>query len=382
MDLPKRSCMRIVTEISNVIGEQVNMMDRHGCIVASTDPARIGMFHGGAKRIVDERLALLIVRAQDEYPGAYPGVNLPLEYQGDIVGVIGVTGPAEQVEKYGRIIKKMTEILMLDIAMQQEDALFDRIRTRFLTDWIHTAPQDVTPQLVENGRQTGVDITLPRRILLVCVVPLRAKNDAALQRRIDEAEKRLIHFLQREPGTVTFKAGSEIVVAVQSMDDRAVLALAESIRSYVRRDGGLDACVGVDRAEADYTQINLAYGRAKKALRSCMRLPDKGIRLYDGINMEIFSGDVPDLTKLEYIRSVFRNCTAAEIAADITMLNTLYACEGSITRAAGELFIHKNTLQYRLRQLAAKTGYDPRSLRFAALYEIAIHFYADVRERL
>ncbi len=382
MKIPKHSSKRIVEEISGVIGQQVNMMNELGIIIASTDPARIGTFHGGAKRIIDERLSSLTVLDVDEYLGARPGINLPIEYQGDIVGVIGVTGPAEQVKKYGQIIKKMTEILILDISMQEENGLEDRIRTRFLNDWIHTAQKDVTRQMVENGRQLGIDITLPRRILLVRILPSREADAAALQRNIDEAEKKLMRRLRKEAETITFKCGSEVVAAVRSMDDRAIGALAESLKAYVQRDGALIACIGVDSAVPGFANMSAAYIRAEKALRTCMRSPSKAVRLYDSINMEIFSGDVPDITKLEYIQRVFHNCSAQEIADWVALLDTLYSCEGSIWRAAEKLFIHKNTLQYRLRQLAEKTGYDPRSIRFSSLYYIAIHFYADVGERL
>ena len=117
MKFPKSSCMKIVQEISNIIGERVNMMDHEGMIIASTDPARIGTFHAGAKRVVEERLEILTIHGNEEYEGAKPGLNLPIEFQNDIIGVIGVTGPEKKVGKYGQIIKKMTEILLLDIAM-------------------------------------------------------------------------------------------------------------------------------------------------------------------------------------------------------------------------------------------------------------------------
>ena len=113
-------------------------------------------------------------------------------------------------------------------------------------------------------------------------------------------------------------------------------------------------------------------------MRTCLRSPNRDIRLYDSINMEIFSGEIPDLVKLEYIRRIFRNCSPDEIEGWIAMLDTYYGLEGSITRAAAALFIHKNTLQYRLRLLHEKTGYDPRSIRFSSLYYNAIHFYHDL----
>lgn len=41
--------------------------------------------------------------------------------------------------------------------------------------------------------------------------------------------------------------------------------------------------------------------------------------------------------------------------------------------------MHKNTLQYKLKRIYERTGYDPRSLRYSALFLIAIDFYREIR---
>ncbi len=382
MKFPKSSCMKIVHEISNIIGEQVNMMDHQGVIIASTDPARIGTFHAGAKRVVDEKLESLTIHGTKEYVGAKPGINLPIEFQNDIIGVIGVTGPEKKVGKYGQIIKKMTEILLLDISMRRENDIDQRIRTRFLNDWIHGTPKEINRQMVENGRQIGIDITVPRRFLLVSIIPREETASVALQRTIDAAEGSTKKMVSALTEAIVFKSGSALVCSVRQMDDAHMLEIARTIKVNIESNKSLLVCIGIDDAVQSYVFINTAYQHAQKALRTCLRSPTKDIRLYDSINMEIFSGEIPDITKLEYVRRIFRNCSMDEIANWILLLDTYYSCEGSITEAAKSLFIHKNTLQYRLKQLYEKTGYDPRSIRFSSLYYNAIHFYHDIGEKL
>ena len=382
MKFPKSSCMKIVQEISNIIGERVNMMDHEGMIIASTDPARIGTFHAGAKRVVEEKLESLTIHGNEEYEGAKPGLNLPIEFQNDIIGVIGVTGPEKKVGKYGQIIKKMTEILLLDIAMRQEMDVEQRIRARFLNDWIHGLPQEINRQMVENGRQIGIDITDPRRILLVSIVPRRGAATVAMQRSIDAAEGSVRKILSAQTDPIVFKSGSALVCLVPRTEDARMLEYAKAVKSRIETDATLVVCIGIDDAVGSYMHIRTAYQHAQKALRTCVRSPSRDIRLYDSINMEIFSGEIPDLIKLEYIRRIFRNCPLDEIEGWIALLDTYYSYEGSITQAAQALFIHKNTLQYRLRLLNEKTGYDPRSIRFSSLYYNAIHFYHDLGGKL
>lgn len=381
MKFPKSSCMKIVYEISTIIGEQVNMMDHQGVIIASTDPARIGTFHAGARRVVEERLNSLTIRSDAEYEGAKAGLNLPIAFQDDIIGVIGVTGPEEKVSQYGQIIKKMTEILLLEISMRREMDVEQRIRARFLNDWIHSQPGEITRQTVENGRLINIDITVPRRIFLVSIIPRIGAADVAMQRAIDAAEGSVRKMMGGMAGAIVFKSESALVCCVPRADDARMLALAGMVKARIEANETLAVCVGIDDAAQSHATVNTAYQHAQKALRTCLRSPGKDIRLYDSINMEIFSGEIPDRIKLEYIRRIFRGCSPEETAGWISLLNTYYACEGAIAQAASVLYIHKNTLQYRLKQLYEKTGYDPRSIRFSSLYYNAIHFYHDLSEK-
>ena len=59
----------------------------------------------------------------------------------------------------------------------------------------------------------------------------------------------------------------------------------------------------------------------------------------------------------------------------VSILRVLYECDGSINQAAEQLYLHKNTLQYKLNRLREKTGYDPRKLSSAPYYYLAIAFY-------
>ncbi|MBQ2048378.1 MAG: hypothetical protein II487_05300, partial [Schwartzia sp.] len=115
MFLAARQAQDIVEEIGAIVKQNINMMDEQGVIIASTDKNRVGSFHEAAKRIIDEELSELYVTAEAAKKAVPPmraGINLPIEYQHHIVGVIGVTGDYEQVIGFGQIVKKMTEILI------------------------------------------------------------------------------------------------------------------------------------------------------------------------------------------------------------------------------------------------------------------------------
>jgi carbohydrate diacid regulator len=53
MILSKNIADKIVSELSKVVEQHINIMDIEGIIISSTDPQRIGSIHGGALKIVN-----------------------------------------------------------------------------------------------------------------------------------------------------------------------------------------------------------------------------------------------------------------------------------------------------------------------------------------
>lgn len=54
MYISRETAQEIVEEIGGEIGAHINLMDERGCIIASTNAARIGNLHEGARRIIQD----------------------------------------------------------------------------------------------------------------------------------------------------------------------------------------------------------------------------------------------------------------------------------------------------------------------------------------
>lgn len=112
--------MSIVTEVKKIIHEDLTFMDKSCHIIACTDEKRIGDFHEASRKMLDEGLKELTVPDDDTYQGTRSGINLTLEIEGQVVGVVGITGNEEEVSRYGQVVKKMTEILLLESYLKEE----------------------------------------------------------------------------------------------------------------------------------------------------------------------------------------------------------------------------------------------------------------------
>lgn len=382
MYISKRSATYIVQEISKIIDEKINMMNDEGIIIASSDTERIGSYHAAAKELVERKLQMVVVKNDFEYQGARSGINLAVNFQDKIVGVIGVTGPYEKVSKYGEIIKKMTEILILDQYYKEQRDVDMRIKERYLDEWMLGDSKNINQQFIERGNVLQIDITLPRRIMVISFFAGKDYISSEAQRMIDSSEQIVMDIIDKNNKSICLKSGLELVCAVSDCSDQDMVKLAEYMQKEIETKYPIKFCCGIDACSEGYLQIHNSVIKAKKALKASLRSPQKGIRLYESITMEIFQSELSSSIKFEYISRIFKGCSMKEIENWIGILNVFYEEEGSIVSTAQRLFIHKNTLQYKLNKIKEKTGYDPRSIRYSSLYYNAIHFYQDVRDKI
>ena len=139
-------------------------------IFASTDPERIGQRHLGACQVLEQGLPRLVVQEDDGRPGgARRGINLPIQLDGQTVGVIGITGAPQEVESLGSVIKRMTEIMVRDTRRQEQEELMDSARACFIENWLFAEEPDLT-ELELRGNMLGIDVTARWSVVILEVM--------------------------------------------------------------------------------------------------------------------------------------------------------------------------------------------------------------------
>jgi carbohydrate diacid regulator len=372
---------RIVNEVNAVIPLKINIMDQKGIIVASSNPARIGSFHGGAYRIIKSQVDEIIVHYDGEYKGALKGINYPLRLQRYIVGVIGITGEYDEIVQSALIIKRMTELLLENAYSIEQKQMISNICNRYLAEWFSGETKNITPDFINQGKLLGFDITVPRRILVCGFYRPGSNQDIVTMQIIEEVEnyvKKLITGM--DPLNIYYKTGSTLVCAVAVQTDESAEKIAKELKKRVEEQFPIKVAIGIDSREENFTYIQAAFSRAQKANEACMRTHKHDIRFYDDLNMEVFSDQISEHIKIEFIHRIFKGFSEGEIRKSMVLLEVYYDMEGALNKAADRLFIHKNTLQYRLRSIMERTGYDPRSIRHSSLFYIAIYFYREIYE--
>lgn len=375
MKISSTSAQQIVEEIGKLVRQNINLMDDTGHIIASNNPSRIGHFHPGAYKVITEHLDELYITREMERSDALvrQGINLPIEVDGQVEGVIGITGLYDEVIRYGQIVKKMAEILVRERMAMDEHRLDQRIRTRFLEEWILGEGLTNLQNLSERGYSLGIDISLPRRCVVVSPRRLELYMDSLEGQEFLERVESVVSAHLPAGSMVLRNTGRQILILPKRTGEeleRLCSRLTEAVSSRL----DVQLVCGIDGSAADIhtacLQANRAWRFAQHAARS--------IVTFDSLHAELVLDHIPRDRKIDYLHRIFPNCNQAQIREFVRLLEAWFAAEGSLSAAAQTLYIHKNTIQYRLKRLVDISGLDVRRPSQAPALYMAVQFFLEL----
>ncbi len=124
--VPKELAEKIVEILHEVTGNNVQFMGNNGEIIATTQPERLGDIHEGAQNVMAGRedYAAIDREEAEEMEGCLPGYTGPIEYEGERIACIGITGPPEEVKP----LQKMGA-MVVSREISQEKARKERTET-------------------------------------------------------------------------------------------------------------------------------------------------------------------------------------------------------------------------------------------------------------
>ena len=368
MDLDPQIAETIVTNLKGIINHEINLFDTTGTIIASTDRSRIGTSHDGARLVISTKQTISI-DDDHEYKGAKHGINVPVIFNDSVVAVIGITGKREEVEPFGNVIRKMTEILIRE-NWEQITRFDQRERLTNLVDQLKLRHHD--PGLANYlASVLEIDLTLPRR----CVVGRLAATEGAACETTGEAAESpyatvYARFQQLRHSFFSL-TGEEICMFLAEEDVRDPQKLLRGLQHDCEERLHLSLICGVGNTISSPDTYWQSYDEARKAADWLLFSRSGTLAHYDELDYGIFITAVPAEDAERFERHVFEGLSEQPIDEFQVIFDAYTRHNGSILHCSEELFLHKNTLQNRLNKMARVTGYNPRELADYAVLSVA-----------
>ncbi|MFL6554525.1 MAG: CdaR family transcriptional regulator, partial [Bacillus sp. (in: firmicutes)] len=164
---------KIVREVQKLIGEDIIVVNTEGYIIASTDLQRVGFFHEGALIALQKKRRLIITdEDQLKLSGVKAGINLPIFFQNDVIGVIGITGEPNKVTPFGEVIRKMTELLISENYYSEQFDWHTRAVESFVMDWVQSKKWNNS--FLDRAKLLSIDIEVKRLVVIIEFIGLHS----------------------------------------------------------------------------------------------------------------------------------------------------------------------------------------------------------------
>lgn len=365
MNISTKLAQMIVTDMKQIINKEINYIDTNGNIIASTNLHRIGLFHGGGKKVVENK-ADLIIEYDGQYKGTRKGINMPIYFERSIVGVIGITGEREEVEKYGKIIKRMTEILIKEEYIENLKNK-EKENHRMIIEEIITNADKNESALLEKVSVFKMNTDASR---LVIIAEILQMNSNIMEKK-DEIYTIFHRMMIKDSDNLIMQNRNSVVLMLTEISKSQLLYRMDEISKELKRKYGLQVKFGVGSLENSFVNLKISYEKAKLALDWVKLSPRESIRYYSEMDIELIISNVSEIIAYEFCDKVIGNLEEGDIEEYREILQLFEEFNGSIKKISEILFIHKNSLQYKLNRLRDKTGYDMRKYRDFVLLKVA-----------
>lgn len=376
---------QIVDNIMPIAQQNINIMDSQGIIIGSGHTHRLHTFHKGAKDVIDIGQVVEIYPAELElYPGSLPGLNMPIFLNDQIIGVVGVSGHPDEVRSTAKMVKMVTELILEREILREEFLSHSQLQEYFAALLLSDHANANFEKLSKTAKLLNYQLELPRMVVVADVQPLldQAFHNYGLNDLISSRTKESLTQLVTNSPHITSQDLVVFIenklVVVKHFPETTAVAMqkhwgTDLLNLLQTCNNNVSLSIGIGSLSPSYNKLILSYQEALFSLSSCtIRSNITSIHDFDILAAYLIRklNNTNSCLPLEKIKAKLDNGLSKKYDMKNTIISLLDN-HLNVSSTAKSLFIHRNTLLFRLEKLKDATGLDPcRFLNHAILCKI------------
>lgn len=202
--------------------------------------------------------------------------------------------------------------------------------------------------------------------------------DVVPDRRCDEAFKHVERCIEGGVDRAVMMDKSRIAIVKFSSDEESPAEFAQFIFQSLYEELGIRASVGVGCGVNSFSEIASSYTQAVTAVKLSEIFHSKGeVHSYREYLLVTMLQDLPE-TRIKEYAAQFRISNAAEVFTDPDLAITaerFLENDLNLSETSRTLFLHRNTLMYRLDKIKRITGLDLKDFSDAVTFRVISILY-------
>ncbi|TCZ78147.1 sugar diacid utilization regulator [Paenibacillus albiflavus] len=325
-ELTHNQAQTIVDRMMMDIPYNINIMDHTGRIIGSGNKRRIGTLHHGACKAIRQGQTVEIHKDEELVK---KGINLPIEWNGHIIGVVGISGEVTEMRPFGNILKSAVILLIEQNIALEKANLKNNLKQEFFSLLIDS-DTTYTKELISQALTYGIELTKSSQIIYV-----ESSSEIA-----EDMMKSLPSFRM---------SNYSLCIVVQETDK--IEALQQTIANQ-------------------YPNAFISISKMNDTVSEGMLQAKLAMRVLKGVYFDVKAISYSQCEFIADILKLHKNDTKAErlihsLEKDDELIKTLQvylSCNLNANVSADRLMIHRNTLNYRLQKIHSITGKDPKHI--------------------
>lgn len=363
----------IVDQMIKVIDYNVNIMNNKGIIVASGDRSRIHQIHQGAIEAIElKRERIIHTTDYENMMGTVMGINVPIEINNNIVGVVGITGDPTKIYKYIHIIKVTVESLL------KQQLLIEQLRYKQteLQEWIQNLADESFNDfslLNSKAEYLNIDMNIKCSIVVIEIKDFnKSISDFENLRQNEEKITRAIKLYIYKSIFQTYLEKGIFVVGypILNKDDQIKCNdTCKMLHEELEKDGFLNY-IGIGEAKKGIYGYRLSIFEALQSIDILKQVnSNQKIAHIAEWGIVQLIAQIPGNVRKNYI-SQFTDSNLTLNSELEETLNTFLENNLNIKQTSEKIHIHRNTLIYRLDKIKELWGLDPRKFSDAVKLQL------------
>lgn len=383
MGFLKEISQLIVENTSKIIEYPISISDNKGYIIGSSDVSRLGSFHQASLEVVERKKTISYeVDEVKDLDNVLPGVASPIIINHDPIGVLGIVGEPAEVRKYAQLVKSHVELMCHEYLKKEMSALESKTLDNLIRYLLNSQKPEDLEYCVRYAKMLGYNLNSAHSRICF-LVEIDIGLDPSLSSREDAKmhDKYSLHFLQNNFSEILryylIDSKEDILspltldqfllikaISIEESHDLFIKRMEHKIHRlfrYLDKENSYSASISIGSPKNGAIGIKDSYQAALQALAAGKRTNGTTkIFYYNDWNIifELVGNGLNQYVKErldEKLQDFIHHVNYP------TLANTFLAycrCNMNMSETARVLFLHRNSLVYRMEKISELTSLD------------------------